>query len=304
MKNAVTPGVAALDRAADKRRDVSFLEQQLDQAETLFVPFLRGQPFVRGSELALLTRRETGDLIDQATEMVWLGLLAGRACFALDLGPGAERHAALSGSQPSDLRMQLAQLPSAQLELALYGRALFLWHARHSFCSVCGQPSRPRQGGHTRVCSSSSCASEHFPRTDPCVLVLVCDGPDRCLIARSQGWPAGMYSALAGFVEPGETLEQAVAREVLEEVGVEVGAMRYVMSQPWPFPASLMLGYIADARTLELRVDSHELEAARWVTREQLRDPQQHGFFVPRPAALAGQLLAAFVAGTLLPPSA
>jgi NAD+ diphosphatase len=303
MKSAVTSGSAALDRAADKRRDLSFLEQQLDQAETLFVPFFRGQPFTRGGELTLLTRREAGDLLDQTGEIVWLGLLASRAAFALDLPQSAERHAALSGSQPSDLRMLLAQLPSAQLELALYGRALLLWHARHGFCSVCGQPSRPRQGGHVRVCSSSNCASEHFPRTDPCVLVLVCDGPERCLIARSQGWPAGMYSALAGFVEPGETLEEAVAREVLEEVSVEVGAMRYVMSQPWPFPASLMIGYIADARSLELRVDPHELEAARWVTREQLRDPRQHGFHVPPPAALAGQLIAGFVAGTLLPPT-
>jgi NAD+ diphosphatase len=152
------------------------------------------------------------------------------------------------------------------------------------------------------VCSDSTCGAEHFPRTDPCVLMLVCDG-ERCLLGRSRGWPNGMHSALAGFVEPGETLEQAVAREVMEEVGVELGAVRYVSSQPWPFPASLMIGFVAEARTTDIRIDEHELEAARWVTREQLRDPRAHGFFVPPPAALAGQLIAAFTAGTLIDPS-
>lgn len=295
----------ALDRAADKRKDLQFLEGQLDEPETWLLPFWRGQPFLRGAELLMTTRRAAGELIDQSAELVWLGKLAGRGCFALDLSPldAPGRSAALSGSQVSDLRMLLPALPQPQLELALYARALLLWHAKHGFCAVCGQPSRPRQGGHLRVCSSNSCRSEHFPRTDPCVLVLVCDGPERCLLGRSKGWPAGMYSALAGFVEPGETLEQAVEREVMEEVSLEVGALRYVHSQPWPFPASLIIGFIAEARTLEVKLDDDELEAARWVTREQLRDCAPHGFHVPPPAALAGQLIKAFSEGTLLPPS-
>jgi NAD+ diphosphatase len=130
------------------------------------------------------------------------------------------------------------------------------------------------------------------------VLVLVCDG-ERCLLGRSKGWPSGMFSALAGFVEPGETLERAVAREVMEEVGIEVSAMRYAGSQPWPFPASLMVGFVAQARTHDIRVDDHELEAARWVTREELHRSQELGFFYPPPFALAGRLIAEFAAGTL-----
>jgi len=227
------------------------------------------------------------------------------SCFALDISSlrTPESEAALSGSRSlGDARIVLSQLSPNLLEMCLYGRALVLWHARHRFCSVCGHESRPRQGGHTRVCARESCKAEHFPRTDPCVLVLVCDG-DRCLLARSKGWPEGMYSALAGFVEPGESLEQAVAREVMEEVSVQVGALRYAGSQPWPFPASLMVGYVAQARSRELRVDPHELEAARWVTRAELQDPRAHGFFVPEPIAIAGKLIAAFAAGTLeLPP--
>lgn len=288
------------DRAADLRNDLAFLEAQLDAPGTLFLPLWQSQVFTRDGELVLLTQAQLGRSLDDAAELVWLGRYGESACFALDLGERLppDRLAALSGSSPTELRALLAQLPHGLAELSMLARALLLWHARHRFCSVCGHPSRPRQGGHQRVCSRQECHAEHFPRTDPCVLVLVCDG-DRCLLGRSRGWPEGMYSALAGFVEPGETLEAAVAREVMEEVGVEVGALRYAGSQPWPFPASLMVGFVAQARTHDIRVDEQELEAARWVTREQLQRSQEHGFFVPPRYAIAGQLIAAFADGTL-----
>jgi NAD+ diphosphatase len=295
------------ERAAHHRSDVAFLEAELEAPRTLLLPMWRGQVLLRDRTLLLLRLGDAPDarrLIDECVELVWLGLLDGVSCFALDLSklPAPDAAAALSGSEPSEVRPLILRLSAAELELSLYARALLLWHSRHQFCAVSGHPSRPRQGGHQRVCSDSACAAEHFPRTDPCVLMLVCDG-ERCLLGRSRGWPNGMHSALAGFVEPGETLEQAVAREVMEEVGIELGAVRYVSSQPWPFPASLMIGFIAEARTIEIHIDEHELEAARWVTREQLRDPGAHGFFVPPPAALAGQLIAAFAAGTLIAPS-
>jgi NAD+ diphosphatase len=288
------------DRAAELRNDLAFLEAQLDAPTTLFLPLWQGQIFARDGELVLLTRAQLGNNLDDAGEIVWLGRYGGTACFALDLGEGLppDRLAALSGAAPSELRAVLPQLSDGLAELALSARALVLWHTRHRFCSVCGHPSRPRQGGHQRVCSRQECHAEHFPRTDPCVLVLVRDG-DRCLLGRSRGWPAGMYSALAGFVEPGESLEAAVAREVMEEVGVEVGELRYAGSQPWPFPASLMVGFVAQARTHDIRIDEHELEAARWVTREQLQHAQEHGFFVPPRYAIAGRLIAAFSDGTL-----
>jgi NAD+ diphosphatase len=296
------PSVSSLpfDRAAELRNDLAFLEAQLDAPSTLFLPLWQGQVFTRDGEPVLLTLSQVGRSLDDAAEIVWLGRLGESACFALDLGDQLppDRLAALSGSAPSELRGLLAQLAPGLAELTMLARALVLWHARHRFCSVCGHPSRPRQGGYQRVCSRQDCHAEHFPRTDPCVLVLVRDG-DRCLLGRSKGWPAGMYSALAGFVEPGESLEAAVAREVKEEVGVEVGAMRYAGSQPWPFPASLMVGFVAQARTHEITIDDHELEAARWVTRDQLQRPQEHGFFVPPRYAIAGQLIAAFADGTL-----
>jgi len=295
-----TASTLTFDRAAELRNDLAFLEAQLDAPSSLFVPLYQGQVFTRGGELVLLTQAQLGRSLDDAAEIVWLGRLGESACFALDLGERLppERLAALSGSDVTEVRGLLAQLPHSLAELTMLARALVLWHARHRFCSVCGHPSRPRQGGHQRVCSRQECHAEHFQRTDPCVLVLVRDG-DRCLLGRSKGWPAGMYSALAGFVEPGETLEAAVAREVMEEVGVEVGALRYAGSQPWPFPASLMVGFVAQARTHDIRVDEHELEAARWVTREQLQRSAEHGFFVPPRYAIAGQLIAAFADGTL-----
>lgn len=288
------------DRAAEMRSDLGFLESQLDAAGSLFLPLSGGQVFVRDGSPVLLSGPQVAEQLNDVAEIVWLGRYAGSACFALDLGPAvqASAFAALGGASPAEPRALMAQLPAGLAELVLFARALVLWHSRHRFCSVCGHPSRPRQGGHQRVCAREQCRAEHFPRTDPCVLVLVCDG-ERCLLGRSKGWPAGMFSALAGFVEPGETLEAAVAREVREEVGVEVDAPRYVTSQPWPFPASLMIGFVAQARTLEIRVDEHELEAARWVTRQELSHPKEHGFFVPPKFALAGQIIAAFVDGTL-----
>jgi NAD+ diphosphatase len=297
------------DRAAEMRSDLGFLEAQLDAPTTLFLPLHRGQIFTRASagstgaaELVLLTRAEVGARLDDVAEIIWLGRYRGSACFALDLGQAVppERVAALSGATASELRGMLAQLPPGLTELTLLARALVYWHERHRFCSVCGQPSRPRQGGYLRVCTQQECHAEHFPRTDPCVLVLVRDG-DRCLLGRSRGWPPGMYSALAGFVEPGESLEGAVAREVKEEVGIDIegSTLRYAGSQPWPFPASLMVGFVAQARTFDIKIDEQELEAARWVTREQLQRPQDHGFFVPPRFAIAGQLIAQFADGTL-----
>jgi NAD+ diphosphatase len=303
-----TDSPSEFDRAAEKRDDLDFLEDKLAAPDTLILPMWRGQVFTQPAspDVPLLVRRGQADeLLDRAGELVWLGYLQRVPCFGVDVSPvpAPDSLAALSGSTLGELRGLLARLSAGYAELCMSARALLLWHERHRHCSVCGQPSRPRRGGHLRVCSNPDCRSEHFPRTDPCVLILVCDG-DRCLLGRSKGWPEGMYSALAGFVEPGEELEQAAAREVLEEAGVITGAMRYAGSQPWPFPASLMVGFVAAARSLEIQVDTHELEAARWVTRAELQAPRAHGFFVPPPYALAGRLIAAFAEGNLVAPEA
>ena len=146
-----------------------------------------------------------------------------------------------------------------------YANALVHWHRTHRYCGACGTPTTSVRGGHVRRCSDAACAREHFPRTDPAVITLVCDG-DRCLLARRRDWAPGRRSTVAGFVEPGETLEHTVAREVFEEVGVRVGDVRYRGSQPWPFPQSLMLGFRATAASTEIAVDGDEIAEADWYT--------------------------------------
>ena len=148
-----------------------------------------------------------------------------------------------------------------------YARAILHWHRQHRFCGVCGQPTRSEIAGHVRRCTA--CNVEHFPRTDPAVIMLVEHG-DRCLLARQSRWPPGMVSTLAGFVEPGESLEEAVTREVREESAIVVGDVRYMGSQPWPFPCSIMLGFRATAVSTEIHLDREELAHAQWFTREEI----------------------------------
>jgi NAD+ diphosphatase len=194
---------------------------------------------------------------------LFLGLAEGAPLFAADV-TGAEPEA----GQPAGLREAATELPAAEAALAAYAASLLSWHRRHRFCANCGAPTELADAGHERHCPR--CGAHHFPRTDPVVIVRVVDGHDRLLLGRSPRWPAGRYSLLAGFVEPGETLEDAVKREVLEESGVEVGGVTYVASQPWPFPSSLMLGFHALAEGGDPRPDRDELEDVRWFERGEV----------------------------------
>ena len=173
-----------------------------------------------------------------------------------------------------------------QAGLLAFARAMIHWSRAHRYCGRCGSAKLTRQGGHLRLCPIQDCGAQTFPRTDPAVIMLVEDrperGPARCLLGRGRGWPEGRFSTLAGFVEPGETLEAAVAREVREEAGIEVDSVSYMASQPWPFPASIMLGFRARARQTEIHIDPEELAEARWFTAAQLRD---HLAEFPRGAA-------------------
>jgi len=177
-----------------------------------------------------------------------------------------------------------------------YARGILHWHRQTRFCGVCGSPTELREAGHLRVCTNPACAAHHFPRTDPAVIMLVSRG-DRCLLGRKSEWPDGMYSTLAGFVEPGESLENAVAREVMEETGVAISNIRYHSSQPWPFPASLMLGFYATAETEEINYDPAELEHARWFTRAELADGGAGIRHRPRSDSIARRLIETWVAG-------
>jgi NAD+ diphosphatase len=287
-----------LDRAAHLRKDVDFLQAELRAGESLLLPCWQEQSLVADRRLALLPLGEARSLLDHDGELIWLGKLPVGSCFALDLStlPDPLAHAALRGrGELQDLRLIGASLPTEHAALALYARGLMHWHRRHLHCGVCGAPTAARCGGHVRACRNESCATDHFPRTDPAIIVLVSHGDD-CLLGRQSRWPAKMYSTLAGFVEPGETIEEAVAREVFEESGVRIDGVRYFKSQPWPFPSSLMIGFFATATSREIRCDQDELEDAQWFSREQVRDQKQHGFFTPGAFSLSGQLIAAWLA--------
>ncbi|MEZ4676863.1 MAG: NAD(+) diphosphatase [Caldilineaceae bacterium] len=208
-----------------------------------------------------------------------LGELDGLTYFALD----AERE--LEDVPPAwlaglgafrDLRaVGLALEPRVGAILA-YARAMIYWERRHRYCGDCGSPTQSAEGGFVRTCTNSACAKQIFPRTDPAIIVLV-QSDDRCLLARQSSWPAGRYSVIAGFVEPGESLEDAVKREVMEESGIEVGEIYYQSSQPWPFPSSLMLGFVAHAKTTEFDLIDNELEEARWMSRREIAQGIQEG---------------------------
>ncbi len=253
-------------------------------------------------------------LLNGAGHRVFLGLHAGQGVFAADISswepPAPPAETLLdAGSQPhplapeghvfGELRSRMAELSPDEAELAATARALVEWHRSHGFCPRCGGPSESRQAGWHRHCPS--CGAEHFPRTDPVVIMLVTRG-NSVLLGRSPGWPEGMYSLLAGFVEPGETVEAAVRREVAEETGVLCGPVRYLASQPWPFPASLMLGCQTEAETEAITLDPAELEDARWLRREEVLDvmagthPQIRR---PRRGAIAQFLLANWLADRL-----
>ncbi len=277
----VTFGGSGLDRAQALRGDPQALAAAWAAARVL--PFWRGRPLVQGeaAETTLAWLPADHPLVADAAEPVFLGRDDGDPCFAADvsasLAEGASAGAFDSSRQPhpglpahqafADLRAVMAALSPRAAELAATGRALLEWHRSHGFCAACGARSAQTQGGWQRQCPA--CAATHFPRTDPVVIMLITRG-NRVLLGRSPGWPEGMYSLLAGFIEPGETIEAAVRREVAEEAGVPVGQVRYLASQPWPFPASLMLACRGEALDDRITLDPAELEDALWVTREEM----------------------------------
>jgi NAD+ diphosphatase len=260
-----------LDRDERHRRDAAFLAKALQEEQTRILPLWKLAPLVREGEEQRLAWATPAILDGHAgPDPVFLGIADGCAHFALDVSAHPEPLAAFgwegAASFP-DLRATVSLLPPGDGGIAAQARQIVDWHARHGFCAACGEKTRAKDGGWSRICTA--CSSEHFPRTDPVVIMLVHDG-DRCLLGRQPGWPKPMVSALAGFVEAGETLEEAVRREVREEAGIQVGAIRYVASQPWPFPASLMIGCVAEAVSRRIEIDPNELESADWFTRDEV----------------------------------
>ena len=205
-----------------------------------------------------------------------------------------------NGAEFMDLRKIGSLLPASDGHLLAHARGMLYWHSRHGFCGVCGAPAASRHNGHERKCTNIECGIGHFPRTDPAIIVLVYrdDVPGgACLLGRHARWPFGMYSTLAGFVEPGETLEQAVTREVFEESAIDTTDVVYLASQPWPFPSSLMLGFHAKATSYDISVDEEELSDCRWLTRDDLsqmkewHDAKDDEWRLPRPDSISRWLI-------------
>ena len=255
---------ASHDLAAAVRGDEEWLAKAWQDPSTRVLLVAEGRTLVNESRDALvLVPPEHAD----GVERLLLGVVDGCAYFAAMVGELPTRLPVACTA--AGLREVGPVLDARDAGLLVHAVALATWHAGHPHCARCGARTEIAQAGQSRRCPS--CSALHFPRSDPAVIMLVTDATDRCLLGRGPSWLPGRFSTLAGFVEPGETPERAVVREVAEEVGVRVGAVRYVGSQPWPFPSSLMLGYLATALTTDIQVDGAEISEARWFTRDEVR---------------------------------
>jgi NAD+ diphosphatase len=260
-----------LERAGHLRSDPAWFDEALSDASSRVVPVWNSRSLIAGGDSPRASLLELGELPAgscNSNELILLGRFDGANLFAYEI-ESTDPPATPAGARFEDLRLVAAQMPEDQAGLLSYARAMISWRRTHRYCGRCGSKTVPDRSGHVLVCSNPACRHEQFPRIDPAIIVLVSDG-DRVLLGRQASWPVGRYSTIAGFVEPGESLEDAVAREVLEESGVRVDGIVYHSSQPWPFPRSLMLGFTAHALTHEVHLKDQELEDARWFTRADI----------------------------------
>ena len=289
---------AVLDRSGVERRDAGLVERLLADPATRVLELhgdrapVEGEPNVRSTEPGELRLRLRAPTAEDSGRLV---LFAGRdvegtAYLGVALprrGAGPDRSQSCSTARPRGLADPAAGLCCSgdrDARLSTTVLALANWHGMHTHCSRCGIPTSPAEGGWLRVCPADH--SEHYPRTDPAVIMAVVDADERLLLGRGPQWPDNRFSVLAGFVEPGESLEAAVAREVEEEVGIDVTDIRYLGNQPWPFPSSVMIGFTSRALGTSIELDPHELSEAKWVTRDDYRTALRTGA-IHRPSGLS-----------------
>ncbi len=283
-----------LDRADHLRRDPASMIALRARPDARWLVLDDLKPVLTQGEQPDILWAYRSDVPHDATT-VFLGLSG-------TIDGGAPRFAAAAsgadlvsdfGGQVVDARLAVVQLGDGRAEIVAQARSLLDWHARHKFCAVCGGKTEIAKAGYARTCTA--CNAEHFPRTDPVVIMLAVKG-DHALVGRQPNFPQHVFSALAGFVEPGESLEEAVARELFEEAGIRVDRVRYLASQPWPFPSSMMIACFAEAINIDITLDTDELEEARWVTRAQVRAALAGTgeWSAPPPMAIAHTLLKAW----------
>jgi NAD+ diphosphatase len=278
-----------LDRAAHLRQDPAWFAAALADERSRAIPVWNSRSLIAEGDTPraafvdlahLPPERRTG------ADLVLLGRFADTNYFTYEI-ESMEPPQLLPGTRFEDLRLVASVLPIDDAGLLGYARAIISWRRRHRFCGTCGARTLAAKNGHVLVCTNPSCRHEQFPRIDPAIIVLVSEG-ERALLGRQASWPVGRYSTIAGFVEPGESLEDAVAREVVEETGIVVDRIEYHSSQPWPFPASLMLGFTAHAVTTEVHLRDQELEDARWFTRA---DIASNGTLLPPRTSISFRLI-------------
>lgn len=285
-----------IDRVSNQRDDAAFIAAALADEATRFVPVWRARSLMRNvaegqPEAVYLTQAQASAARAATDTVAFLGLHGGIPVFTFDISPIEDALPLLPESLGilTDIRATAGLLPHDDAAILAHARGLMHWRSRHRFCGVCGGRCEPRHAGNAMACTQ--CNAQHFPRTDPAVIMLVTRG-DSALLGHSTRFPnSTMYSTLAGFVEPGESLEEAVAREVFEESGIRTGDVFYHSSQPWPFPSSIMLGFHAEAVTSEITIDPVEIADARWFTRAELRDPASVGITLPRADSIARRLI-------------
>ncbi len=297
---------SAHDRLADLRGDAIFLEEAWADPTTrvAVVRDLRLATEAAGTRLATVPTDEapSGErmLLGAAGGVVYFLVIEATDADADAVAPGKDDdgNGSIRGSVFRGLRQVATSLPGLDGSLAVHAIALAEWHSRHARCAVCGAETEVQQAGASRRCPA--CSAQHFPRTDPAVIMLVVDDDDRCLLGHNAARDATWYSTLAGFVEPGETLEDAVIREVAEETGVVVDLVTYLGSQPWPFPSSLMLGFTAHAAVTTIAVDGVEITKARWFTRDEMKREIESGeLVIPTTISISGALLQSWYGGPL-----
>jgi NAD+ diphosphatase len=300
-----------IDRASHLRIDEAWMANSLIDRETRYAPFRNLSALIVPSDrpdapmdIGWQAPVDVAEFVGDGAICVFLGLLDGAPRYAIDVSSLDDKHADSELARAGrfmDVRRVAPRLGLGVPSILAQGRSMIDWHKRHQFCSTCGSPTSSSQGGYQRLCSSDDCGAQHFPRTDPVVIMLAVR-ENHCLLGRQPGFPPNMYSSLAGFMEPGETIEDAVRREVMEEAGIHVGAVQYRDTQPWPFPSSLMIGCLAEATSEEITIDGQELEDARWFPRDEiiaalenpsinLEDQNWQGLAVPPPMAIAHHLI-------------
>jgi NAD+ diphosphatase len=268
-----------LDRSSYRRGDEPWLAARLADPETLAVAMWNGKPLIEdakgakdgsSAQIAYLAAGMAKAHAGGGERLLFLGLWKETAIFAVDIESDTDpADGPLAGlGRFEDLRAIATLLPASEAAIAATAKSMFEWRRRHRYCASCGEPSEPAEGGWKRLCRA--CGAQHFPRTDPVVIMLPVQG-ERCLLARQGAWPKGMYSALAGFLEPGESIEEACARELFEEAAVRATSVRYHSTQPWPYPSSLMIGLIAEIEPGEPVADNIEIDEVRWFARDEAR---------------------------------